>query len=78
MERLCQRWSQLALPLYAHYGGADRCTSLPATAAFVQASASEDKVGGRPLLRGCSPGGLGAAVHERRLRRGTACMRGGG
>lgn len=51
MERLRQRWSQLVLPLYAHHGAQDSCTSLPATAAFVKASASADKVGGRPPLR---------------------------
>lgn len=43
MERLQKRWPELSLPLYAHHGDTDRCTSLASTRAFVDASPSKDK-----------------------------------
>eukprot|EP00887_Chlorella_sp_A99_P002468 scaffold10.g2468.t1 len=44
MVRVRKRWHEVSLPLYAHHGMQDKCTSAPATRALVQAAASSDKV----------------------------------
>ena len=43
MGRLRTHWAGMTLPLYAHHGDTDRCTSLSGTRAFVEAAASRDK-----------------------------------
>eukprot|EP00887_Chlorella_sp_A99_P003059 scaffold9.g3059.t1 len=61
MRRLKRRWPEFALPLLALHGGADRCTSLPATRAFVESAASKDKAS-------LSAGGAAWGMHRGALR----------
>lgn len=43
MAWLRKRWGDFTLPLYVHHGEADKCTSAPASKAFVEAASSPDK-----------------------------------
>lgn len=45
------RWAEFTLPIYAHHGDADKCTSCSGTKRFVEAAGSRDKT-----FR-CIPGG---------------------
>jgi acylglycerol lipase len=43
MRLLRKHWPEFTLPIYAHHGAVDKCTSAPATQAFVAAAGSADK-----------------------------------